>query len=94
MAFEDISSLDAAQLVLLIHEHDPWSVVAVDEGSIGALSAAFADETSGFAPDAPAEVRGYLFVAVPGFDECLENQGAKRIAWARLKAAAHPAAPY
>ncbi len=92
--FTDVSLLEGEELVLEVHECDPWCVVAVDDGAVAALRAAFAQEAEGFAPDNPVEVRGYLFVAVPAFEECLQDQTAKRVAWGRLKAAAHPKEPY
>ncbi len=86
--------MDSAGLELAVHECDPWDVVAVDDGAIQALKDAFCDEASQLAPDNPVEVRGYLMVAAPDFEGCLQDQAAKRVAWGRLKAAAHPQAPY
>ena len=92
--FVDISSYEADKLVLAVHTWDPWSVVAVDKESMVRLATAFGVEADGFAPDAPVFVRGYRFVAVPGFEECMGDIEAKRVAWGRMKAAAHPGAPY
>ena len=92
--FVDVSGYDSQELVLAVHTWDPWSVVAVDETSAVKLAEAFGAEAQGLAPDAPVAVRGYRFVAVPGFEQCLEDKDAKRIAWGRMKAAAHPSAPY
>lgn len=92
--FVDISSYDAEELVLAVHTWDPWSVVAIDEASAAKLAAAFGLQAQGFAPDAPVTARGYRFVAVPGFEECMADKDAKRVAWGRMKAAAHPGPPY
>lgn len=94
VCYADLSTLSGDDLVLAIHKWDPWSVVAVDEASIARLREAFGDEAFAFAPDAPTEVRGYLLVAVPAFEQCLQDQQAKRVAWGRMKAAAHPGPPY
>ena len=92
--FECLAGLTSLDIVLMVHECDPWDVVAVDSTAIALLKDAFADEADALEPDNPVWVRGYLFVAVLGFEECLSDQDAKRVAWTRLKAAAHPAAPY
>lgn len=94
IVFLDISCLDVPRLLLAVHECDPWDVVAVDEQSVAKLKAAFGEAALSFAPDAPVEARGYLLVAAPGFEECLHDQAAKRVAWGRLKAAAYPKVPY
>ena len=93
-AFAFTASCTPRDVAMLVHRFDPWSVVAVDEESVEALKAAFAKEAADFGPDHPTMVRGYRFVAVPGFAQCLEDQEAKRAAWQRLKAAQHPGAPY
>lgn len=79
----------------LVRSVDPWSVVAVDEESIDALRKAFSAEEGieGFSVDSPALICGYTLVAVPGFESCLDDLAAKRVAWGRLKAARHPKAP-
>lgn len=79
----------------LVRSVDPWSVVAVDEESIDTLCRAFSDEEGieDFSVDSPALVCGYTFVAVPGFEACLDDLDAKRVAWGRLKAARHPKSP-
>lgn len=92
--FVDISGYGSSELVLAVHTWDPWSVVAIDDASVAKLAEAFGAEAEGFAADAPVTVRGYCLVAVPGFEECLKDRDAKRIAWHRMKAAAHPKAPY
>lgn len=92
--FADVSAYDSQKLVLAVHAWDPWSVVAIDEESVAKLAAAFGAEACGFGPDAPVVVRGYRLVAVPGFEECMTDKDAKRVAWGRMKAAAHPGAPY
>lgn len=94
IAFLDTSCLDDPRILLAVHECDPWDVVAVDEQSMAKLKAAFGEAALSFAPGAPVEARGYLLVAVPGFEECLHDQAAKRVAWGRLKAAAYPKVPY
>ena len=94
LAFLDASVLDAQNLLLSVHECDPWDVVAVDEPSSSKLREAFGEAASALAPDAPVEARGYRIVAVPGFEDCLDDQPSKRVAWERLKAAVHPKAPY
>lgn len=92
--FADVQGLSPRSLSFLVHERDPWSVVAVDDASIDALRAAFDIGEENFAPDAPTIECGYTLVAVPGFANCLQDQTAKRIAWERLKAAKHPGSPY
>ena len=94
IAFLDTSCLDDPRILLAVHECDPWDVVAVDEQSMAKLKAAFGEAALSIAPGAPVEARGYLLVAVPGFEECLNDQAAKRVAWGRLKAAAYPKVPY
>ena len=85
---------ECGDLTLFIHEADPWTVVAIDDESIAALRAAFGSESAALAPDAPVEACGYTLVAVPGFASCIDDQDAKRVAWARLQAAKHPAKPF
>ena len=80
-------------LPLFIAQADPWAVVAIDEPAIAALQAAFPPASQALAPDAPATALGYTLVAVPGFAECVDDQPAKRVAWARLKAARLPGNP-
>ncbi len=91
-------------LAAYIEKTDPWSVVALDKKSIDTLSSAFAniennaDNNNGehpatLKPDKPIEVCGYKLVAVPDFESCLDDEDQKRIAWKRLKAAAHPKNP-
>lgn len=92
--FADVSAYSSSELVLAVHTWDPWSVVAIDEASAAKLAEAFGVEARGFAPDAPVTVRGYRFVAVPGFEECMADKEAKRVAWGRMKAAARPGVPY
>lgn len=77
----------------LIFERDPWSVIAIDDVAVNALRQAFGLDHNVFSPDRPARCSGYLLVAVPGFVECLDNQDAKRVAWQRMKVAAHPGNP-
>lgn len=84
---------EVSDLKSFVFEADPWSVVAVDDVSIEALREAFALDEKQFAPDKPVTVTGYRLVAVPAFAECLDDQDAKRIAWCRMKAAAHPGNP-
>lgn len=76
-----------------VFECDPWALMAIDDASIAALRAAFSLETQDFDADNPACVAGYKLVAVPGFATCLDDQDAKRVAWQRMKAAAHPGNP-
>lgn len=85
---------ECGDLALFIHETDPWAVVAIDDESIAALRVAFGAESAGLAADAPAEACGYTLVAVPNFASCMDDQDAKRMAWARLQAAKHPAKPF
>lgn len=94
VAFLDVSGFEASQILLAVHKCDPWCVVALDEQAINELKAAFGEAALSFAPDKTVEARGYLLVAVPGFEECLHDQAAKRVAWGRLKAAAYPKVPY
>lgn len=91
--FVDVEGCEPQELVLRIHSCDPWSVVAGDNASIDLLREAFSLTEDQFAPDAPAIVHGYTFVAVPDFEACLDDQAAKRIAWSRLKAARYPGRP-
>ena len=74
----------------IIFKHDPWAVVPVDEPSISAIASAFKLDANSFGVDMPKDVCGYTLVAVPGFEDCLSDETTKRVAWARLKAAAHP----
>lgn len=78
---------------LAIRELDPWAVVAVDDEGIRALRAAFGERSAALEPDHEVAVDGYALVAVPDFAACLDDQGAKRVAWGRLKAAKHPGNP-
>ena len=83
-----------ADVALFIAAADPWSVLALDDESTCALRWAFAPEADALAPDAPVCVSaGYTLVAVPAFARCLDDGQAKRIAWARMKAARHPGNP-
>lgn len=84
---------DASDLKRLVYEVDPWAVMAIDDASIAALQEAFKLSSSDFRADYPASVSGYALVAVPGFAECLDDPDAKRIAWKRMHAAAHPKNP-
>ena len=84
---------DAPDLKCFVFEADPWSVIAIDDASIDALRSAFDLAIQDFAPDIPAQAIGYRLVAVPGFAACLDDADAKRIAWARMQAAAHPGNP-
>lgn len=78
-------------LALLVHGVDPWNVVALDDASVQALRVAFPPgEARDLAADHPVTVRGYQLVAVSGFEACLEDQPAKRVAWRRLQAAQCP----
>ncbi len=76
-----------------VFETDPWAVIAIDDASIDALRTAFALDAQAFSPDVPARVTGYTLVAVPGFATCLDDSEAKRVAWVRMQAAAHPGNP-
>lgn len=80
-------------LKFFVFDADPWAVMAIDDPSIAALRRAFDLSEERFAPDKPAEHAGYRFVAVPGFAACLEDPNAKRVAWGRMQAAAHPGNP-
>lgn len=91
-AFAATAHAAPEELRLLVFELDPWAVVALDEASVELLREAFGAEAAGLAPDAPAEACGYMLVAVPGFAGCFDSPELKRSAWARLKAAQHPAA--
>lgn len=95
VSLDELFKPASESLPYLVRSVDPWSVVAVDEESIRTLREAFSDDEDieAFAVDSPALVCGYTFVAVPGFEECLHDQPAKRVAWSRLKAARHPKAP-
>ena len=84
---------DVDDLKRFVFETDPWSLIAIDDASIDALRSAFDLAIQEFAPDAPAHAIGYQLVAVPGFAACLDNPEAKRIAWSRMQAAAHPGNP-
>lgn len=84
---------DVADLKRFVFERDPWSVIVIDEPSVDAVRSAFSFESSAFSVDAPAQAFGYVFVAVPGFAECLGDEGAKRAAWRRMKTARHPSNP-
>jgi hypothetical protein len=93
---------DGCRIVLLpstgdlrkfVYESDPWSVIAIDDASVDALRTSFGMDSSQFAHDVPAQAAGYIFVAVPDFASCLDDEDAKRVAWHRMKAAAHPGNP-
>lgn len=84
---------DVDDLRLFVFEADPWVVIAIDDVAVGALRAAFGLDEVAFASDVPANATGYKLVAVPGFAGCLDDPDAKRVAWARMKAAAHPGNP-
>lgn len=84
---------DVDDLKRLVFEIDPWSVIAIDDPSIAAINDAFAFDEGPLSADHPAEFAGYTFVAVPGFAECLDDPDEKRIAWGRMKSAAHPQNP-
>lgn len=84
---------DAGDLKRFVFEADPWSLIAIDDASIDALRGAFDLDEQAFAADVPAHVTGYRLVAVPGFADCLDEPDAKRVAWARMQAAAHPGNP-
>lgn len=84
---------EIADLKRFVFECDPWSVIVIDEASLDAVRSAFSFEADAFACDVPAQAFGYAFVAVPGFAECLGDEGAKRVAWQRMKAARHPGNP-
>ena len=86
--------LEDCDVALLVHEVDPWSVVAIDSAAIETLRKAFGEESSRLAPDNPVTVRGYIFVAAPGFSDSLCDQQAKRLSWQRLKKARHPSSPW
>lgn len=88
-----IQLADTQDLRLYIFERDPWSVIAIDDASIVALQQAFGLDQKTFSPDTPVSCAGYRLVAVPSFIESLDDQGAKRIAWQRMKSAAHPGNP-
>ena len=84
---------DAGDLKRFVFEADPWSLIAIDDASIDALRMAFDLDVRAFAADAPTCATGYRLVAVPGFASCLDDPDAKRVAWARMQAAAHPGNP-
>ena len=76
-----------------IYEVDPWAIVALDAKAINALRSAFGKQSASLKEDKPIEVCGYTLVAVLDFENCLDNEEQKRIAWGRLKAAQHPKNP-
>lgn len=80
-------------LKLFVFEADPWAVMAIDDASIEALRDAFSLSDDDFAADVPINIAGYELVAIPGFADCMEDQDAKRVAWKRMHAAAHPKNP-
>ena len=83
-----------ADVARFVAAADPWSVLALDDEAACALRQAFAPAADALAPDAPVCVpAGYTLVAVPAFASCLDDQQAKRVAWARMKAARHPGNP-
>lgn len=84
---------DAGDLKRFVFEADPWSLIAIDDASIDALRGAFDLDEQAFAADVPVHVTGYRLVAVPGFASCLDDPDAKRVAWVRMQAAAHPGNP-
>lgn len=84
---------DQPDLKLFVFEADPWAVMALDADSIDALREAFSLSIDDFAVDVPVNVAGYELVAVPDFADCMGDQDAKRVAWRRMHAAAHPKNP-
>lgn len=84
---------EADDLKRFVFEIDPWSLIAIDDASIDALRGAFSLDEQSFAADVPTYVTGYRLVAVPGFAACLDEPEAKRVAWVRMQAAAHPGNP-
>ena len=84
---------EAGDLRRFVFESDPWAVMAIDDASVDALRKAFDLEIRDFSADIPANVVGYNLVAVPAFAACLDDMEAKRTAWTRMKAAAHPGNP-
>lgn len=84
---------EAGDLRRFVFEADPWSLITIDDASIDALRGAFDLDEQAFAADVPAHVTGYRLVAVPGFAACLDDPDAKRVAWVRMQAAAHPGNP-
>lgn len=84
---------EVGDLKRFVFEADPWSLIAIDDASIDALRGAFDLDEQAFAADVPAHVTGYRLAAVPGFAACLDDPDAKRVAWARMQAAAHPGNP-
>lgn len=84
---------ETGDLKRFVFEADPWSLIAIDDASIDALRRVFDLDEQTFAADAPAHVTGYRLVAVPGFAACLDEPEAKRVAWVRMQAAAHPGNP-
>lgn len=84
---------EAGDLKRFVFEADPWSLIAIDDASIAALRGAFDLDEQAFAADVPVHVTGYRLVAVPGFADCLDEPDAKRVAWVRMQAAAHPGNP-
>ncbi len=84
---------DVDDLKRFVFEADPWSLIAIDDASFDALRTAFNLDEQAFSADAPAHAIGYRLVAVPGFAACLDDPEAKRVAWARMQAAAHPGNP-
>lgn len=84
---------EAGDLKRFVFEADPWSLIAIDDASIDALRGAFDLDEQAFAADVPVHVTGYRLVAVPGFAACLDDPDAKRVAWVRMQAAAHPGNP-
>ena len=88
-----LSLSDVGDLQCCVLTSDPWCVLAIDNAAVEALRMAFGVDAGQFAADKPAQVLGYTFVAVPDFSNCLDDQEAKRVAWRRMKAAAHPGNP-
>lgn len=84
---------DVDDLKRFVFEADPWSLIAIDDASIGALRRAFDLSERAFSADLPTCVNGYQLVGVPEFAACLDDPEAKCIAWSRMRAAAHPGNP-
>lgn len=76
-----------------VFDLDPWCVIAIDDKAIAGLRRTFDLDDIQFGADHPIQVFGYTLVAVPGFANCLDDTSAKRVAWGRMQAAAHPKNP-
>ncbi len=81
------------ELRSLVFGLDPWCAIAIDDKAIASLRQAFDLDDTQFGAGHPIQVCGYTFVAVPGFANCLDDTSAKRVAWGRMQAAAHPKNP-